>query len=97
MQQLRPTTAGFEDERMTPRDICPGNLFIDANWDLLLSDLDRVGPIGADLEGVSEPFEPLLNKSEGEDAGTYGKASALTKVFAIGSIYLHSLLWPRAL
>lgn len=57
---------------MTHRDIRPGNFLLDANWD---------------LEGVSKSFERLLNKNEGEDAATYGKASDLTEVLPIGPIY----------
>ena len=36
---------------------------------------------------LSEPFGRLLDRDDGADAGTYGKAGARTETFAIGSIY----------
>jgi hypothetical protein len=40
---------------------------------------------------LTEPFGRLLNKSEGIDAGSCGKAGARTEIFAIGSVF-YSLL-----
>lgn len=85
MRQLCCAAAGFEKAGLAHGDIRPGNILLDSKWNLRLNDLDRSVKIGEDLVAVSEPFGRLLN--HGKDAGTYGKASAWTENFAIGSVY----------
>jgi len=86
MRQLCGAAAGLESMGMCHGDIHLGNVLLDSGWNAILADLDRAGDLGSDLEAVSEPFGRLLNASEGEGAGTYGKASAYTETFALGSI-----------
>lgn len=87
MKQLCLAAAGLERIGLCHGDIRPGNMLLDANRDLKLSDLDRGVKIGDDIAALSEPFGRLLDKEDGEGAGTYGKAGARTETFAIGSIY----------
>ena len=87
MKQLCLAAAGLERIGLCHGDIRPGNLLLDANRDLRLSDLDRGVKIGEDIAALNEPFGRLLDKEDGEGAGTYGKAGARTETFAIGSIY----------
>ena len=87
MEQLCLAAAGLERIGLCHGDIRPGNLLLDANRDLRLSDLDRGVKIGEDILALNEPFGRLLDKEDGEGAGSYGKAGARTETFAIGSIY----------
>ena len=87
MKQLCLAAAGLERVGLCHGDIRPGNMLLDANRDLKLSDLDRGVRIGEDVAALSEPFGRLLDKEDGEGAGTYGKAGARTETFAIGSVY----------
>ena len=87
MTQLCLAAAGLEQIGLCHGDIRPGNMLLDANRDLKLSDLDRAVKIGEDVAALSEPFGRLLDKEDGEGAGTYGKAGARTETFAIGSVY----------
>ena len=87
MMQLCSAAAGLERIGLCHGDIRPGNMLLNANQNLILSDLDRSVEIGEEITVLSEPFGRLLNKEEGAGAGTYGKASALIDTFAIGSVY----------
>lgn len=62
-------------------------MLLDAKQNMILSDLDRGMEIGDAIAVLSEPFGRLLNKDDGVEADTYGKASARVESFAIGSVY----------
>lgn len=87
IQQLCRAAAGLEEIGIVHGDIRPGNILLDAKRNLVLCDFDRSVKVGTDIEALSEPFGRLLNTSEGDDAGTYGKAGPRTETFAIGSVY----------
>lgn len=87
MRQLCLAAAGLERIGLVHGDIRPGNMLLDANWNLKLSDLDRGMEIGENIAVLTEPFGRLLNEQDGEGSGTYGKAGARTETFAIGSVY----------
>lgn len=95
MRQLCLAAAGLEEIGLAHGDIRPGNMLLDADWNLKLCDLDRAMDVGEDIMVLTEPFGRLLNQEEdgrggggeGGVAGTYGKAGARTETFAIGSVY----------
>ena len=87
MRQLCLAVAGLKQIGLAHSDIRPGNMLLDADWNLKLSDFDRTLKIGEDIPVLSDPFERLLNKEDDGDAGTYGEAGARTECFAIGSVY----------
>ena len=87
IRQLCSATAALERIGLAHGDIRPGNMLLDAQQNLILSDLDRGMEIGEDIAVLSEPFGRLLNGEAGAEAGTYGKASARVETFAIGSVY----------
>lgn len=91
MEQLCDVAAAFERLGLAHNDIRPGNMLLDAGCNLVLADLDRGTKVGEVIDVLTEPFGRLLNRSEGEGAGTYGKAGARTEIFAIGSVF-YSLL-----
>jgi serine/threonine protein kinase len=91
MEQLCDVAATLERLGLAHNDIRPGNMLLDAERNLKLADLDRGTKVGEDIQVLTEPFGRLLNKSEGIDAGSYGKAGARTEIFAIGSVF-YSLL-----
>lgn len=85
MRQLCLAAAGLERIGLVHGDIRSGNMLLDANWNLILSDLDRGMKVGDNIAVLTEPFGRLLGKQDG--GGTYGKAGARTETFAIGSVY----------
>ena len=87
MKQLCLAAAGLERVGLVHEDIRSGNMLLDADWNLKLSDFDRGMKIGDDVEVLIEPFGRLLNEEEFGDLGIYGKAGARTETFVIGSIY----------
>ena len=87
MKQLCSAAAGLERVGLCHGDIRPGNMLLDAEQNLVLSDLDRGIEIGEDIAVLDEPYGRLLNKDAGAEAGTYGRAGARVETFAIGSIY----------
>ena len=87
MKQLCLAAAGLERIGLLHGDIRPGNMLLDADRNLKLSDLDRGMKIGEDIAVLTEPFGRLLDEEDGGGAGTYGKAGARTETFAIGSVY----------
>lgn len=91
MEQLCDVAAAFERLGLAHNDIRPGNMLLDAGRNLILTDLDRGTKVGEVIDVLNEPFGRLLNRLEGEGAGTYGKAGARTEIFAIGSVF-YSLL-----
>lgn len=87
MRQLCLAAAGLEQIGLVHGDIRPGNMLLDANRNLKLSDLGRAMKLGEEMTVLAEPFGRLLGKEDGGGAGTYGKAGARTETFAIGSVY----------
>ena len=87
MKQLYFAAAGLERVRLAHGDICPGNMLLNAKYDLVLNDLDRAMEIGDEVAVFTEPYGRLLKKDAGAEAGTYGKAGAWVETFAIGSVY----------
>ena len=87
MKQLCLAAAGLERIGLVHGDIRPGNMLLDADWNLKLSDLDRGMKVGEDVAVLTEPFGRLLDKEDRGGLGTYGKAGARTETFAIGSVY----------
>jgi serine/threonine protein kinase len=91
MEQLCDVAATLERLGLAHNDIRPDNMLLDVERNLRLADLDRGTKVGEDIQVLTEPFGRLLNKSEGIDAGSYGKSGARTEMFAIGSVF-YSLL-----
>ena len=87
MRQLGLAAAGLEEHGLVHGDIRPGNMLLDSNWNLSLSDMDRAMMIGEEVAVMTEPFGRLIGKEDGEGTGSYGNASARTETFAIGSVY----------
>ncbi|KAF7502029.1 hypothetical protein GJ744_009008 [Endocarpon pusillum] len=88
MRQLCHAATALERIGLIHGDIRPGNMLLDVDWNLKLSDLDRGMKTGQDIAVLTEPYGRLLNAEEdGEGAGTYGTAGARTETFAIGSVY----------
>lgn len=88
MRQLCLAATGLERIGLCHGDIRPGNMLLNANGDLKLSDLGRGAKIGEDIEVLTEPFGRLLAEGDGAGcAGSYGKAGAQTEMFSIGSVY----------
>jgi serine/threonine protein kinase len=87
MRQLCLAAAGLEQTGLAHGDIRPGNMLLNADRNLKLSDLDRGMKIGEEIAVLTGPFGRLLNKEDSGGAGTYGKAGARTETFAIGSVY----------
>lgn len=87
MKRLCLAAAGLERIGLCHGDIRPGNMLLDANRDLRLSDLDCGMKMGEDVVVLTDPFRRLLSQEDGVGASTYSKASARIDTFAIGSIY----------
>ncbi len=87
MRQLCLAATGLERIGLLHGDIRPGNMLLDADRNLKLSDLDRGMKTGEDITVLTEPYGRLLDEGDGGGAGTYGKAGARTETFAIGSVY----------
>lgn len=69
MRQLCFAAAGLERIGLVHGDISPGNMLLDADWNLKLGDLDRGMEIGEDIEVLTEPFGRLLGEGDGEHLG----------------------------
>jgi atypical protein kinase C zeta type len=87
MRQLCLAATGLEKVGLTHGDIRPGNMLLDSEWNLKLSDFDRAMRIGEDIVVLTEPFGRLLGQGDCGCAGSYGKAGVRTETFAIGSVY----------
>ncbi|KAL9608555.1 MAG: hypothetical protein Q9167_006616 [Letrouitia subvulpina] len=87
VRQLCCAAASLERIGLCHGDIRPGNMLLDADWNLRLCDFDRTVKIGEHLTVLTEPFGRLLDENDDGDAGTYGKATAQVDAFAIGSVY----------
>lgn len=87
MRQLCLAATALERIGLVHGDIRPGNMLLDADWNLKLSDFDRGMKIGEDIVVLTEPYGRLLHTEAGGAAGTYGIAGARTETFAIGSVY----------
>lgn len=87
MRQLSLAVGRLEKIGLAHGDIGPGNMLLDADWNLKLSGFDRAMNIGEEIVVLAEPFGRLLNKEDCGCAGNYGKAGARTETLAIGSIY----------
>jgi serine/threonine protein kinase len=74
MRQLCLAATALERIGLVHGDIRPGNLLLDADWNLKLSDFDRGMKIGEEIMVLTEPYGRLLDTEEGRAAGTYGIA-----------------------
>jgi serine/threonine protein kinase len=73
--------------RLIYRDIRPGNMLLDVDRNLKLSDFDRGMKIGEDIVVLTELYWRLLDAENDGDVSTYGTAGARTEPFAIGPVY----------
>lgn len=76
MRQLYLAAMGLEKVGLTHRDIRPGNILLDSNWNLKLSDIDRAIDIKEEIIVLTKPFGRLLSEEDDRVTSSYGKVGA---------------------
>lgn len=67
MRQLCLAVGGLEKIGLAHGDIRPGNMLLDADWNLKMSDFERAMNIGEEIVVLTEPFGRLLWQSRCSD------------------------------
>ncbi|KAJ9419404.1 AGC/DMPK protein kinase [Fusarium oxysporum f. sp. lycopersici 4287] len=84
--ELTAGSAWIESLGYVHGDLRPGNLLLDAEDHLKLTDFGWANKIGTPASGNGAPWARLLGPETGADEGTWGLNGPQTEQFAIGSI-----------
>lgn len=87
MRQLCLAVTALEQIGLIYGDIRPGNMLLDVDWNLKLSDFDRGMKTGENIAVLTEPYGRLLHAEDDGGVDIYNTADARTETFTIGFIY----------